>query len=986
MWIALIALAFLTACATAPRPGPIPIEIEELRATDSWRATYTLPRATTELRFAREVRAPLRAAWTVIEPAGATWRRDADMRETLVLPAPASRVVLEFATTAKDLEKDYNLNLTFTDGSRLLYTGHFPLEGVGARFTFRTGADRDIRVLDQHGRGSLHWQSNNDTYVYFGSIQPVAHERMTLIVDPGLPSWIERQMRELAPKQLDYFAPRVGEPLNFKPLVLLSYVGDQSSGLSFKGGTLPGLVQIAIDGKGWTTETPTGTELWYSRLAHEIFHLWNGQQFPHADEAEWLSEASADMAALLAMRDNGVIDANRFDRLVVGAANECIIHLQGQPMLKANPRTFYACGVVTQLMAGEEPWAVYRRVFPGGYDNAEYFAALKPERRELIAQLVERGLTRPADEFLAEQLRNAGIDVTRVKPEDAIVSQNATRAMLADTIRRCACRTSLPQCQSLGPVEKVGDVDARREPAKAQAALLGGETRVTIGGSAVTMNCTPADADPTFTTLLHLQSRARIEIEELPSDTWRATYRFSRPLQRITFSRERGPLRTTWKVVEPAGAAWKTEGDRESLVLAAPSDRLVLEFATNSADREKDYNLNIAFTDGSRLLYTGHFLIDEADESPWTFRTAPERDVRLLDRHGRGSLEWPGGDETYVYFGSVAPVVTDRMTLLVDRGLPSWIETRIRALAPKQLDYFAKQLGRELSFKPLVFLSYVDDQSPGISFKGGTLTGLVQIAVTGQGWATENAEAAEKWYSRLSHEIFHLYNAHEFEHDREGEWLAEASADAAALRAMRDNGVIDAAREKQLVVEAANECIVRLEGKPILKGASRTFYACGLLTQLLAGDDVFAVYRKMFKPNYTTADFLANARHAARIEEFVRRGPSGPTDVYVASLLHDIGIDVTRVPPDQATATQNITRFMLIDSIRRCACRTSLPQCTSLGRVEKVGDLDARRFPPQARAALLAGESDVTVDGQVVTMHCTPADVDPTYSLLLRVR
>ncbi|HEX8152586.1 MAG TPA: hypothetical protein VF698_05645 [Thermoanaerobaculia bacterium] len=502
--LALLALACIAGCATTARPRALPIEIEELRATDSWRATYTFPRPLTEVTFARDVWAPLRDGWKVVEPAGATWRYDADKSETLVLPAPARRVVIEFPTMARDLEKDYNVNLTFTDGSRLLYTGHLRVAGFDARFTFRTDADRDIRVLDQHGRGSLPWRSNDDTYVYFGAIQPVAHERMTLIVDPGLPPWIARQMRELAPKQLDYFAARVGEPLKFKPLVLLSYVGDRSSGYSFKGGTLPGLVQIAIDGKEWTTETPLGAELWYSRLAHEIFHLWNGQQFPHADTAEWLSEASADTAALRAMLDNRVIDEARFETLVVEAANECIIRLQGKPVLQAQPRTYYACGVLSQLMAGQDPWAVYRRVFPGGYDNREYFAALDPERREPVVQLIERGLTTPVDAFLERQLRDAGIRVTRVKPEEAIVPQNATRSMLADTLRRCACRTSLPQCQSLGRVEKIGEIDARREPAKAQAASLAGETRVTIGGNVVTMQCTPADADPTFTTLLRL--------------------------------------------------------------------------------------------------------------------------------------------------------------------------------------------------------------------------------------------------------------------------------------------------------------------------------------------------------------------------------------------------------------------------------------------------------------------------------------------------
>ena len=474
--------------------------------------------------------------------------------------------------------------------------------------------------------------------------------------------------------------------------------------------------------------------------------------------------------------------------------------------------------------------------------------------------------------------------------------------------------------------------------------------------------------------------RAAIDIEELSAtDSWRVTYRFSRPLETITFSRDRGALRTSWNVVEPAGTTWKSEGDREVLVLSAPAERLVLEFATNPADRDKDYNLNIAFTDGSRLLYTGHFLIEEADESPWTFRTTPTRDVRLLDRHGRGSLQWPGGDETYVYFGSVQPVVTERMTLIVDPGLPRWIETQIRALAPKQLDYFARQLGTELSFKPLVFLSYADPKAPGLSFKGGTLSGLVQIAVTGEAWATETADAAEKWYSRLSHEIFHLYNSHEFDHGRESEWLAEASADAAALHAMRDNEVIDAARQRQLIVEAANECIVRLEGKPIVDSNPRNYYTCGLVTQVMAGwNDLWPLYRRVMKDGYTTDDFLAAvpADRRAPIEQFLRRGPGMATDVFIAEQLRAAGIAVDRVAPANATLTPNIASWMLRLALVRCA--------GDVGRIETINGIDPRRKTVEAYTSLLSTpESTVHAGGKVHTVRCTQ---DPTWEQLLGVR
>ncbi|HEU4522746.1 MAG TPA: hypothetical protein VFT12_12130, partial [Thermoanaerobaculia bacterium] len=299
--LAAAVIILITAGCASSRPAAVRVDVEEVTASDRWRVTIRQPEPTTAFVFPRS-RQPFRSAkWSIIEPrTGAHWET-VDGHDAIVLDRPTDRVVVDFGSDFSFFEKDYTVNVPFTDGSRLLYTGHLRTRARGATatpphiWTFSTSPTRPIRVFGDSAAGKLRWQqrTSDETFVYFGPIAPEITPRMTLIVDPGLPPWVEQQMRERVPRQFDYFADKTGTELPFRPLIVVSYGGSDGSGRTFAGHGLQGILAITISGPQWMPRSSDADQYWFRHLAHEAFHLWGAQAHRYAEEAEWLSEGAA---------------------------------------------------------------------------------------------------------------------------------------------------------------------------------------------------------------------------------------------------------------------------------------------------------------------------------------------------------------------------------------------------------------------------------------------------------------------------------------------------------------------------------------------------------------------------------------------------------------------------------------------------------------------------------------------------------------------
>ena len=421
------AFILLSACVSVDRP--VRVAIEEIPSADRWRVTIHHPKPSATFVFPL-TRAPFRAEqWSIVEPReGARWTL-IDGADAIVLDRPAERLMLELPSDFALMEKDYRLNVPFTEGSRLLYTGHFRSRQIEVkdvpphRFAFFTTAGRAIRTVDSAGMGRGQWSRDDDTYAYFGPIRPESSERMTLIVDPGLPPWIERQMRELVPRLFDFYAERLGAELPFRPLIVVSYGGAHGSGRTFSGGGLQGMLEMGVSGPQWMPQSPAAEREWFRHLAHEVFHLWGAQATAHADEAEWLSEASAEYAAMLAMLDAALLDEEAARRSLSRSARECVDRLGGVPLRDSlgpgQSRNVYTCGVVTQKIvdtaaraAESDIWSVWRRTYgqQKPYDTSDFIAAARAIAGERAAAFVEElALRGMSSHRLTDQLQTMGL-------------------------------------------------------------------------------------------------------------------------------------------------------------------------------------------------------------------------------------------------------------------------------------------------------------------------------------------------------------------------------------------------------------------------------------------------------------------------------------------------------------------------------------------------------------------------------------------------
>lgn len=539
------------------RPPHVAVSVEEVPGEDAWRVGYVLDRPVAGVEFVRARNAFRHERWSVAaRGAEAEWQRD-EGRERLCFSRPSGAFSVGFRSWFEPLPKDYELNVAFSEGSRLLYTGHLlvrPLDSCGEeeapaapsdavhRFQLATSPGRAIRVLDLEGSGELAWQpdpadgSAADTYVYFGNLPAVEGEVATAILDPGLPEWMKAEMADVVPRLVARFTDATGKPLPFRPLLFVAWGGAGGSGISFSGGTLPGLLLAAAEGPGWLEEGPEARRGWFHRIAHEVFHLWDGETYRPDEESEWLSEAAADHFAADAAIAFGVRSEADGRRWLVEQANDCLVRLGGRSLVAAaggsDFRAWYSCGAVAMAAAdgalrrATPPSGLadlFRRLFEhaaatGSYGTAAFLGGLQELRAEPAAvadlrKLIRTGGVAESDAFLQALLAHAGVAAERVAPEAAAADGRTLRDMVQRAVGRCWCGTgeaaTCDAAETGQGVSAVAGVAVGREPLAAwerlrSAVARGSELPVVLDGEEVSLFCAQDAFDPTWTTLLAL--------------------------------------------------------------------------------------------------------------------------------------------------------------------------------------------------------------------------------------------------------------------------------------------------------------------------------------------------------------------------------------------------------------------------------------------------------------------------------------------------
>lgn len=476
----------------ADDPLVLAVDITERVAQDRWHVRYTLPEGAHGLCFVRDRNRFRAATWTPLH--GARWLDLPGCEALLAADERSNTIELEFDSDLENKTADYNLNFDFSDGGRLLYTGHlvavpFTCEPpdcsrttslhnadthLAFDWTFHSAPERGITLLELRARpgAPLAWrqslpQRSSGTFVYFGALEPLDAGPLTLVIDPGLPPWLAERTRDLMPRLFEHYRQATGVELPFEPLVLLSFGGGTQPGASLKGGTLEGLVQLDASGQAWLEPPSDDTEtLWLHFLSHESFHLWNNQMFRvrGGQSHEWLSEGSAEYMALAAARQLDLIDEDTLTRRLVDSANRCLARLDGVPLMAApfhgRYAAYYACGPL--LFA----WLEHRARRPGDelreagrilstlfarsdvhsrtYSTWDLLALLEAASGDPLAaapllEILQLGLTRDGEHRLQSLLAELHVATERVDV-DAIAPDTVdpTRA-IAQLLDDCDC-------------------------------------------------------------------------------------------------------------------------------------------------------------------------------------------------------------------------------------------------------------------------------------------------------------------------------------------------------------------------------------------------------------------------------------------------------------------------------------------------------------------------------------------------------------------
>ncbi len=352
-----------------------------------------------------------------------------------------------------------------------------------------------------------------------------------------------------------------------------------------------------------------------------------------------------------------------------------------------------------------------------------------------------------------------------------------------------------------------------------------------------------------------------IEVREDPDrDRWTVVWRFDEPVHGIVFTRNERLFR---------GDEWRSRGgrlvmldDREALLSRrGRTTSLAVTFSTlTGTDETRELPLNVAFGDGSRLLYTGYLearpltcpeggsrcrpyeLQEGASTEPrYAFTTTSARHVAVPGTHAPERATWEGGD-VFAYFGGLTPEGGEGVMSLVDPGTPAWVRELHDELLPRLMEHFGGWTGVALSFEPSVMVSYTPEGEAGeASLSGGAVGRQLQLELIGEGWAEPSEEARQRYARFLAREAFHLWNGAQFTTwlGASEAWLTEGSADLLSIEALQELGVFAEADAHRALRDMATACAPRLAGGPLLTAPDRydadAFYDCSALVLATLG-------------------------------------------------------------------------------------------------------------------------------------------------------
>lgn len=356
---------------------------------------------------------------------------------------------------------------------------------------------------------------------------------------------------------------------------------------------------------------------------------------------------------------------------------------------------------------------------------------------------------------------------------------------------------------------------------------------------------------------------AVVEIGPMESGDWKVSYEFAEPQSALAFARSRNDYRSATWTLETEGARFGRAFDFDVIIFDEPAKAVDFSIIPLTSAIEADYTPFVTFSDGGLAIYEGQFSLipfedldaiealegdlDNAETGPLAMDVKLTSDKPIIvdgDVHDGALTHRIRGDGTYIYMGDSETQTFDSFAVVLDQGLPDWLQARFDSDLETIFNQLEGLWGFELKEKATILLAYKGTGGQGFSATGGALDNLLMMEVGGSEFSKANFNALSylQWF--FAHEAVHLFQTTggaEFAGDSDA-WIHEGAANTMAYSFVAAQ-LEGEDREKFLAGVYANafkECAAALEGGPLKDAAKRDSfsanYSCGdLIAQATDG-------------------------------------------------------------------------------------------------------------------------------------------------------
>ncbi|NDI87551.1 hypothetical protein [Undibacterium crateris] len=310
-------------------------------------ARFQLSKAVDTLHFTGNGEIRLKT-WTPLNGA-----RLNDDGTALIFPKEQNWVSVKLNPFERDglMDRVYSPVILFGDGRAAQIYSEYLLPADGGTVSLTTHG-----VVFGHtvAQGKTAWSTNDAaTYIVAGQTDTTEKNAYSITLDKELPAWIAHTLNEKVAALMNLYSKKFGSQAKKRPWIVVSFdPNTPNKNAGFRGDTNPGMVRLNLMGHVWEQENTAQTTQLISFLAHELFHLWNAEQWKiQREEPIWLFEGGADAAAQDALRTLGIIDAEQYKNERTKSLIACSL-AEGETLAsKLNGRTHYTCGAAIFYLA-----------------------------------------------------------------------------------------------------------------------------------------------------------------------------------------------------------------------------------------------------------------------------------------------------------------------------------------------------------------------------------------------------------------------------------------------------------------------------------------------------------------------------------------------------------------------------------------------------------------------------------------------------------